>query len=221
MKNNLNELILHFDGTVYNLCYKIINESQQLESDFEYLCENLFELPEKKTIVIDQYILQDEYDLIKKIYNARTKGILSEVINKVNYGMLDEKNFYVELYNNLIRNYCDKKELAVAFECVLSDYRIPFVYLGKPLSMSQNDYSKYLEKNENNLKKILYILKTGYSQKTEEASILLNYLESIESYEDKVVVFAQLLDILKKGGIAKVVNDLIVQKKEEEEKKDE
>ena len=43
MKSGLDELVMHFDGEIYNLCYKIIDESKDLEMDFRYLCENLIE----------------------------------------------------------------------------------------------------------------------------------------------------------------------------------
>ena len=65
MKNNLNELIMHFDGEIYNLCYKIINESKQLEDDFQYLCENLLKLPQEKSIEIDTYLTEEEYMFIR------------------------------------------------------------------------------------------------------------------------------------------------------------
>lgn len=218
MKSYLNDLILHFDGEIYNLCYKVINESKQLKDDFQYLCEHLVKLPQEKTIVIDTYLSSDEYDFIRKIYDARIEGILSEVINKVNYGVLEQDEFYSELYRKLIDSFKNKKELAVAFERVLSDSRIPFVYLGKPLTMSQKDYKNYIEKNESNIKKLIYILKTDYSQKTEEASILLNFLESIENYDDRVVVLAQMIDILKRGGMASVLKDLIIRVQEDGDK---
>ena len=72
------------------------------------------------------------------------------------------KFFFVELYKKLIEGFSEKKELAVAFERVLSDSRIPFVYLGKPLTMNQKDYRECIEKNEGNINKLIYILKIDY-----------------------------------------------------------
>ena len=220
MKSGLDELVMHFDGEIYNLCYKIIDESKDLEMDFRYLCENLIELPHEKTIAINTYISDEEYEFIRKIYDAKIEGILSEVINKVNYGMIQQDKFYSELYKNLIDNFKDKKQLADAFERILSDSRIPFVYLGKPLTMNQNDYKKYMEENEDNIEKLIYILKTDYSQKTEEASIVLNFIESIEGYENKVVVFSQLIDLLKRGGMASILKDLVTKSRKEDKDKE-
>lgn len=91
------------------------------------------------------------------------------------------------------------------------------MYLGKPLTMGQKDYKEYIEKNEANIKKLIYILKASYSQKTEEASVLLNFLESIENYNDRVVVFAQMIDILKRGGMAGILKDLIMKTKDKDD----
>ena len=217
MKQDLYELIKHFDGKVYDLCYKIINESDDLEKDFQYLCENLLELPQEKEVTIKTYISEEEYELIRKIYDGRIEGILSEIINKVNYGILKQDQFYSELYQKLTQNFTNQKELAVAFERVVADTRIPFIYLGKPLSMKQKDYAEGIKRNEENIKKIIYILKTNYSQKTEEASMALNLLESIEDYTDRVIVMAQIIDLLKRGGIAGILKDLIAEKADKDE----
>lgn len=217
MKQDLYELIKHFDGKVYDLCYKVISESDDLEKDFQYLCENLLELPQEKEVIIKTYISEEEYEFIRKIYDGRIEGILSEIINKVNYGILKQDQFYSELYQKLTQNFTNKKELAVAFERVVADTRIPFIYLGKPLSMKQKDYAEGIKRNEENIKKIIYILKTNYSQKTEEASMVLNLLESIEDYTDRVIVMAQMIDLLKRGGIAGILKDLITEKPDKDE----
>lgn len=220
MKNDsLKQLVTHFDGKLYNLCYKIIDESENLQGDFQYLCENLLKLPKEKMIKVDEYITEDEYELTLKIYNEKIEGILSEVINKVNYGIISSTNFYSELYSKLIENFKDKKQLAIAFERVIKDSRIPFVYLGRPLSMSGENFKKYLDTNQENINKLFYILKSGYSQKTEEASILLNFIESIKDYNDRVVVFACLIDILKNGGIANALKDILLRQQKDDDKK--
>lgn len=219
MKNgSVKQLITHFDGQLYNLCYKIVDESEDLQRDFQYICENLKKSPEEKTIKIDEYISEEEHELTLKIYNEKIEGILSEVINKVNYGIISPSNFYLELYNKLIENFKDKKQLSIAFERIIRDSRIPFVYLGRPLSMSGDDFKKCLEKNRDNINKIFYILKSGYSQKTEEASVLFNFIDSIKDYNDKVVVFASLIDILKNGGIANILKDILLRQQRDDDK---
>lgn len=209
MREKIDELIFHYNGELYNLCYKIIEESEDLEKDFEYTCKNLLKTPEKKTIHIDTYIDKDDRDLIWKIYEGKVEGILSEIVNKANYGIIKPEFFYKELINDLQKNFFDKKELAVAFERILRDSRIPFEYLGKTLTMDQDIYKKKIKKNKESIKKIMYALRIEYSQKTEQASVLLNIIEGIDGYDDKVVVFSQLIDIIQRTGIANVLKKAI------------
>lgn len=211
MKEKITELVLHYNGELYNFCYKIIEESEDLEKDFEYICKNLLRTPEEKTIPINVYINKEERDLIWKIYEGKIEGILSEIVNKANYGLLKPECFYSELLDSLQKNFTEKKELAVAFERILRDSRIPFEYLGKSLMMEQNIYKEKVKKNKKSIDKILYALRIEYSQKTEQASVLLNIIDGIEEYDDKVVVFSQLIDAIQRVGIANVLKNTIVE----------
>lgn len=211
MKEKIAELVLHYNGELYNLCYKIIEESEDLKRDFEYICKNLVRTPKEKTIHIDNYINKDEREFIWKIYGRKVEGILSEIVNKANYGVLKPECFYQELLDSLQRSFTEKKELAVAFERVLRDSRIPFEYLGKSLIMDQSVYREKIEKNKKSIEKLLYALRIEYSQKTEQASVLLNIIEGIEDYNDKVVVFSQLIDVLQRAGIVNVLKKTLVE----------
>ena len=55
----------------------------------------------------------------------------------------------------------------------------------------------------------------NYRQKTEEASVFLNFIESIEDYKDRVVVFSRLIDMFKKSGMIGSLKDLISGEREE------
>ena len=72
-----------------------------------------------------------------------------------------------------------------------------------------------LKKNDENLRRLIYILKMNYRQKTEEASVFLNFIESIEDYKDRVVVFSRLIDMFKKSGMIGSLKDLISGEREE------
>lgn len=97
---------------------------------------------------------------------------------------------------------------------------INVVYISRKTIWCEGFYKKYMEENEDNIEKLIYILKTDYSQKTEEASIVLNFIESIEGYENKVVVFSQLIDLLKRGGMASILKDLVTKSRKEDKDKE-
>ena len=214
--NKVQEILEKYEGDLCDICYKIIEESVDLENDFEYLCENWSKDTNESKNIIETHIFKEERDLFNVLYEKKVDGIISEIITKINYGILDQNEFYVQLLNQLKVNFIDPKELAVAFERVVQDRRVPFRYLGKPVSMESEKFKEYIDKNIDNFNKIVYILQTNYSQKTQEASLLLNVLESIKDYEERVVVLAQMIDILKRGGVAGIIRDLIMRGESDE-----
>ncbi len=76
------------------------------------------------------------------------------------------------------------------------DPTIPYQYLGKPISMSNERFKELVEKNKDSIDKVKYIAKSQYSQRTEDASLLLNCLDKIGDFESKTVVLAQAIEIL-------------------------
>lgn len=202
MSNKLQDLVFHYDGELYNLLYKIVCESQNLPADFQYVCENLIKDKTDKSISISQEISQSEYETIVNIYEDSVEGILNSVIKTAIYGIIDEKSFYEVLCKKYRATVETDKELAVALELALKDDRIPFIYLGKPLSMEQEEYKERVDKNRTYIKKINYALEIDYSQKTEVASAILNVLQEIDNYEDRVVVLSQLVAIMTRAKTA-------------------
>lgn len=217
MNKDLENLLLHYEGSLYDLCYKILEESEDLENDFDYICRNLTKVLREKTAHTYKYINKDEHALLRKIYEEKIDGILSEVINKTNYGLIDLNDFYKTLLGSLKENFTSQKELTIALEKIFNDKRIPFVYLGEPLTMSQSVYKDKVTKNMDSIKKLIYALHTDYSQKTEIASILLNIIENSEDYEDRVVVFSQLISIIQRTTIVNTLKKSILEDTESPE----
>lgn len=208
MLNNINDLVLHYDGEIYNLIYKVIGESGDLSADYQFICENLVKDQTDRTVAIEQVISADEYTQTVMIYKESIEGMLTAVLKSAILGMIPEADFYGLLCRKFRRAFDNDKELAVALTKVLEDDRIPFIYLGKPLSMDNEEYRKYVDKNREYINKIYYALRADYSQKTEVSSVLLNIIDSVDGYEDKVVVLSQLLNALTKDRLS-TLKDLL------------
>lgn len=61
--------------------------------------------------------------------------------------------------------------------------------------MSNEQFKEISKKNEFFIDNIRYIIKSGYTQRTERASLLLNCLDKIGDYESKVVVLSHAITI--------------------------
>ena len=204
--DELKSLLDNFKGEIYNLCYEILASSEDQVVAFEYVCKNFLKFPENGTIQIKEYFSKDEFDEYKSIYGETVKGLLNTNIKKCNLGVIAVEDFYKSLWEMYCTMFPTEKGKAFAFCYTIRSKSIPYQYVGKPLSMSNEQFKMLTEKNEASIDKIKYIYMSRYGQRTERASLLLNCINEIEDFESKVVVLAHALTILGQGG-RKIVPD--------------
>lgn len=122
--------------------------------------------------------------------------MLDSAVKKCNFGLIKPEDFYKALWESYSKNFDTEKERVFAFYYTIIDKAIPYCYLGKPLSMSNERFKELIKRNETSIEKLKYIERSKYSQKTERASLVLNILDNIQEYEDRVVVLAHAIAIL-------------------------
>lgn len=189
------KLIKQYDGEIYNLCYKILKENKQHIEVFQYVCENLLEKPENPQIKIEEYFTKEELDEYESMYGDIVNGLIKSTIKRCDYGIIKPEDFYKNLWEGYTVNMLSLKELAFAFYYTIIDKKIPYIFIGKPLSMEQAKFREVIKENRDHLKKIEYIFNSSYQQKTEIASLILQCIDSVDDYESKVVVLARALDM--------------------------
>lgn len=189
------ELINNYDGEIYDLCYKFLSEGERHEVVFQYVCENLLQKPDIPKIKIEQCFTKEEIAEYKSLYGDMVDGIIKSTIKQCNYGIIKSTDFYKALWERYSDNMSTLKELSFAFYYTIIDRRIPYIYIGKPLSMDQTRFEELIKKSQEHLKKVQYILDSSYRQKTEAASLILRCIDDIDDYAVKVVVLAKTLDM--------------------------
>lgn len=199
----IKNLMDNFKGETYDFCFEILKRYGERPEIFEYVCKNYKRKPKNGTIPVDQYFSKTEIDEYKSVYGDTVNGLLNSNIKKCNFGLIEPNNFYTSLWDSFCANFASLKERAFAFYYTIIDATIPYQYLGKPISMSNERFKEIIDKNEASINKIKYIAKSGYTQRTEEASLLLNCLEELEDFESKVVVLAQGMSLLNKPSVAR------------------
>ena len=189
------KLIKQYDGEIYNLCYKLLKENEHHMQVFQYVCKNLLEKPDNPSIKIEEYYTKEEIDKYEAMYGDIVNGIINSTIKRCDHGVVSPKDFYKKLWESYSTNMPSLKELAFAFYYTVIDKKIPYIYIGIPLSMEQDKFKEIVKKNQDYLRKIEYIFNSSYNQKTEIASLILQCINGIEDYETKVVVLARALDM--------------------------
>lgn len=198
----INNLLSGFTGEIYDLCFEILKRFGDDASIFEFVCKTFTKRPKDGTIVIEAHFSKEEIDEYESVNGDTIDGLLNSTIKKCNLGLIPVSDFYKTLWGALCANFSTPKEKAFAFYYTLIDSTIPYQYLGKPVSMSNERFKEMVEKNKESIEKVKYIVSSGYSQRTERASLLLNCLNEIDDFESKVVVLAQAIPLLNKPTLA-------------------
>ena len=191
----IKNIIENFEGNIYDLCYELLNNHENHSKIFEYVCLNLLELPKNPSLQIKQYFTDDEINEYRLLYGDLINGLIRSTIKRCDYGTLQPEEFYSNLWESFCVNLSSLKEKAFAFYYTVLDKRIPYIYIGKPMSMEQSRYEKYIKENEEILNKIAYIFKSAYSQKTEIASLILQCLECIDDFDIKVIALIRAMEL--------------------------
>lgn len=208
------ELITQFDGKIYDLCYELLHDNDRQSEVFQFVCEKLLKKPENPQIQIKRYFDESEIKEYETIYGDIINGIITSAIKKCDYGIIKPEEFYKNVWESYCINFESLKERAFAFYYTLIDMKIPYTYIGKPLSMSNEKYREIIKNNEDSIEKVKYIFKVSYPQKTEIASLILKCIDDIDDYESKVVVLAKTLDAycMEKSSIKGVSMEKMLQK---------
>lgn len=193
---SIKKLLESFKGETYNLCYKLLKEANNKYEVFEYTCKNYVSKPKNGTVQVEEYFSKEEIEEYESLYGDTVDGFLNGTIKKCNFGVIAAEDFYKSLWDSINLVFTDSKGLAFAFYYILIDRKIPYIYLGKPLSMSNDRYQELKDENSDYLIKINYIVRSDYKQRTEKASLILNCLDEIKDYDSKVVVLAQAIALM-------------------------
>ena len=184
-----------FSGEIWDFCYEVLDRFGENKTVFEYACVHFVKRSRGGNAPIKQHFSEGECDEYKSIYGDTVDGLLNSCVKKCNLGLIPSEKFYEILWASFCSNFTTRKEKAFAFYYTLIDPIIPYQYLGKTLTMSNEQFKEISKKNEFFIDNIRYIIKSGYTQRTERASLLLNCLDKIGDYESKVVVLSHAITI--------------------------
>lgn len=106
-----------------------------------------------------------------------------------------KEKYYSKLWNTLnfvLRTYSEIEQ-GICLFLVLRDKRTPYWEITPGLQMSEDEYQSAVVQLSPKLRKMLYVLSLSVGQRTETASQLLQIMEELNSYEEKVVFLSQVI----------------------------
>lgn len=190
-------------GSLANLCvayHEVIDKAETPDRVrlFRYLSENFDPAESSEQLEIDTIISTNE----EKVLEGRYEAIVKEMLGSVVQQNLPEDAFYEELWIAINSPFFrDPKAKAIALKAVLEDKRIPYYAIPDDATKMTNDEFKRIRKSlYKQQAKIRFLLSYKFSQKTEQADLILRELDSVTGNE-KLVLMALLLKEAQSSGV--------------------
>ena len=147
------------------------------------------------------------------LYSKYINMFLKTLMEKAHLANWGKTKFYEYLWNSLNTDLIleDDKVRSFAMLRYAQSDLMPYIEVGKPLSMNDEEFSKILRANMRVVNKIKHIVALNYSQKTEVASLILNEVMSVKTEKERAVILAIALDIVtqsKLNGMTTMLNKI-------------
>lgn len=181
-----------------NLCavaYQVLKAMETGRGEMlKYMITGFKSTPTDGTMKLPITVSKSEKESLMKRYGKYVDQKLEELLKK----NLSEDDFYEQLADFIVNDDMlqDTKVGAIAiYDCAV-DKRLPYhqIDVSKALHMEQDEYIELIKKiGDDNLDKVDSALTYDFDQKTERAAVVLDLIESRESFEERVVMMARVL----------------------------
>jgi hypothetical protein len=204
LKIQIETLLASCNGEKINICYAIYRLIEKgLPEDIPDILQFTADIYDKvescEKIFAEAYINKNEVEVLKSHYGEVVDEMLKSLINED----LIELEFYKKLWDT-IKNpfFKDEKSRVFAFYYILIDKRMPYFHLDQGLKMTSIDFTMRAQKLSNKAAKIRFILAREFSQRTEEAFLILQEIDAEEETEDRAVLMAHLIALFRQREAA-------------------
>lgn len=198
------QLLKLYDGELIDCClflYESMEENTiEIQVDcFQTFCDNYRIITSNRTQKIQRKIKQRDLDILTDTYGKYVDELLGSALKKAYSGGFSKIEFYDILWRSIINSgiVTKKEEFAFCIYYIVIDKKIPYYFLESGLKMENEEFSNYMDQCQLAISKVRFILNNNFSQKTEEASLLLKELQGLNTFEEQVVVMATIISTLR------------------------
>lgn len=210
------DIVKMYTGEDIDLCFyilQILKEKDNPSVGLKDFFENIGLQESNGSFVLPKVIGNEETVQMDSLYSKYINMFLKTLIEKAHLENWNKTKFYENLWNSLNADLIledDKIRSFAIFKYAQSDL-MPYIEIGEPLSMEDEEFSKILRVNMSVVNKIKHIVALNYSQKTEVASLILNEIMSVKTEKAQAVILAVALDIVaqsKLSGMTTMLNKI-------------
>lgn len=134
------------------------------------------------------------------LFNTKYQPVIEGIINMIAVEGNSSHIFYNKLFNKLSELCRGKteKEKGLCLYNVVWDKRIPYFEVKAGIILPDEEFKDIVDSLTPQIRKMVFILNSSHSQRTEEASQLLDVIDELKTSKKKAVLLAQLLKIARK-----------------------
>jgi hypothetical protein len=186
-------------GNAINISYALFKTLNGVSSEeqprlLQYIAEHFGHIESCDEIPIDVFINGDELSALKSQYSKVVDSIFEMILQS----RLSVYDFYAALNSQIIHNniFKDEKSKSFALYWILIDRRIPYFQLDQGLKTSNEEWQAISRRLNIEKQRVSFILASDFSQKSEEADLLLKEIDSKEEQE-RVYLLGYILFLLR------------------------
>ena len=209
-------IIKTYAGEDIDLCFYILQVLKEKDNSAAGLMdffENIGLQKSNSSFILPKVIGNEELAKMDSLYSKYINMFLKTLMEKAHLENWNKTKFYEYLWNSLNTDLIleDDRVRSFAMLRYAQSDLMPYIKVGKPISMNDEEFSKILRENGNVVNKIKHIVALNYSQKTEVASLILNEVMSVKTEKERAVILAIALDIVtqsKLNGMTSMLNKI-------------
>lgn len=174
----------------------ILEQDTQIQSKLvQYVCELWATVKSSGEIQPPQKINKVDYDKMKSLYGETVNAALVAYTNKGLIEGWNREQFYEQYWKFILTNamWSSNEEKAFALYYTAIDIRTPYYNVGAGKKMSADVYSQIQEEIFEEIREFRFVLALDFKQRTEEASLVLNILNRMDTEDKKVVLLSRII----------------------------
>lgn len=182
-------------GHVLDICYSLFKILENYEHDassgLKFFLSRYEDIDTDKSRPVGSIFKIAQVEILEQKFG----DVINKFIDEKAESKVQTDLFYFSLWDEILNGsqFISEEEKAFAIYLALRNPRIPFFNLEDGLQMSDETYAQTFRENLESVQKIRYIVGTRFDQKTQQASLLLDVLDSISDQEVKAVVFTAII----------------------------
>ncbi len=188
----------------------ILEQNKEIQSKLvQYVCELWATVKSSKEIDVPEKISKAKYEKMKSLYGETVNAALLAYTRKGLLEGWDREQFYSHLWEFISTNimWSSIEEKAFALYYIVIDARTPYYNVGIGLKMSGDDYAKLQDEIFEAVREFRFIIALDFSQRTEEASLVLNVINRMNTEEQKIVLLSRIIAFYK-DRIDQIINEV-------------